>query len=238
MMLPIIYGGSWGWLMYDGGMLDNDVLIKVCCYRIARDLLQIFQNIGPLATLAVTRIIVREQIRRSTRITDKTAAETELDVILEQLESVEPTQQEVDLAAEFEAIALAQNLPFDAGESQMLAVVVYRTTLLIVTGDKRAVTAAAPILSACNMPSVCDGRLVCLEQIVLAILRRRSASELQSQICLERSADKVLAIVFRCTSGQPAVEVDVEEGLRSYIASLRATAPNLIFDEDLFSVTS
>jgi hypothetical protein len=225
--------------MCDGGILDNDVLIKICGYRIADDVLLAFQCIGPLATLAVTRIIVRKQIRRSSRIVNKAAAEGELDALLEQLQSIEPTQEEVDLAAEFEEAALAQNLPFDTGESQILAVIVFRATMLMLTGDKRAIIAAGPLLAACNRPDACDGRIVCFEQIIWAILRHRSTSDLQSHLCCEPALDKTVAIVFRCSfSGQPVVQAAVEEGLRSYIGNLRASAPKVLFQEDRLSVTT
>jgi hypothetical protein len=71
-----------------------------------------------------------------------------LDDFLASVELIEPTVEESTLAAEFESLALAAALPLDAGESQLCAVLVSRNLPLLVTGDKRAITALESLVDS------------------------------------------------------------------------------------------
>ncbi len=224
--------------MADGVILDNDVLIKASCYSISEELIDILSAFGGANVVGVTRYIVEKQIQRSSRVIDKISANSEFKKLLASLTDIEPTEAEILLAAELETHALEKNLHIDSGESQILAIALYRTAMMMVTGDKRAIGGIEPVLEAIGKSGLCDGRVVCLEQIIMSVLSRLSAEDLQKKVCREIHADKTLTLVFSCKSCSPVDENNAKDGLASYIRHVRASAPSALFPLDELSVAS
>lgn len=71
-----------------------------------------------------------------------------------------------------------------------------------------------------------QGKLLCLEQLILAFLDRLGLAVLRTRVCPFRAIDKVMAAVFGSTCQAP--EHDVREGLRSYIAALERMSGSLL----------
>ena len=140
---------------------------------------------------------------------------------------IEPTEEESTLAAEFESLALAAALPLDAGESQLCAVLVSRNLPLLVTGDKRAITALESLVdSDTRLASVC-GKIKCVEQLVLQAISVHGYGAIKQRICANSGVDKSLSICFGCASGTTDEE-DTKSGLNSYINALRTEAPRVL----------
>lgn len=125
--------------MSDGFYLDNDVVLKTCSYGVGTQLVQLGTT-GVLAPaiLALARFTLRSRLERSRVLVDPRGASAQLDAVLAQIRLLEPTPKEVEIAADLEAAATEVNLSLDAGESQLMAMLMARGGLALVSGDKRA----------------------------------------------------------------------------------------------------
>ena len=147
---------------------------------------------------------------------------------LDQLGIVEPDDDELELAALLEAAAIQENVDFDVGEAQLLAILLNRSSPAMATGDKRAVIA----MHRLGIPEA-FGRVICLEQLLVIILEGWVADELRVNVCAEPSADRAISHCFACTSiGTTATNPDsIELGLQSYVADIRSkSGPVLMLD--------
>ena len=228
-MSPLTTSGrSWAFLMPDGSILDNDVLIKACCYSVTAETMEVLAPFGAVSVLGVARFATPKQVRKSSRIADKVAAESLLRQMLAAVGTVEPTSVEIGFAATLEQLALERGLPLDGGEGQILAVIVHRTDTMMITGDKRAIASVPAVLEAAGIAGTCDGRVACLEQLLSAVLLRTGHVELRRRVCAEREVDKAMTSVFSCHGMAEVREEDVLEGLASYVGHLRASTDPLL----------
>lgn len=214
--------------MNESVLLDNDIMIKVCCYALADEVCSLFAASGATAAaLEVTRFIVAKQISRKSRIKDKISASAQFARICFHLKFVEPNEEEIALAAEIEAQAQTQNLPLDRGESQILAVLLSRAARLMLTGDKRAIGAIETLAREHERVQACQGRLACLEQLVVALLDRHGELYLRPRICREPNTDQSIAICFSCGASS-TTPGNARDGLDSYIRAIRSQAPTVL----------
>lgn len=110
-----------------------------------------------------------------------------------------------------------QDVPdIDAGEAVRFAVLAVHPEHYLLTGDKRALRALSRLPVSVWQP-LC-GRVIVLEEVVLAAMETRGIEWLRERICAERALDKAIAIAMgsRCDA---AIEA-VREGLRSYLGEL------------------
>lgn len=222
--------------MPDGSILDNDVLIKACCYSVTAETMEVLAAFGSFFILGVARFAAPKQVRKSSRIADKASAENTLRQMLMGVDTVEPTPDEIELAAVLEQLALERGLPLDGGEGQILAIVVRRASMVMVTGDKRAIASVPAVLGAAGLAGSCDSRLACLEQLLSAVLLRMGPVELRRRVCAERDVDKAMASIFSCHGTAEVSEEDMLEGLASYVGHLRAATHQLLHPEMALSV--
>jgi hypothetical protein len=220
--------------MAEGIYLDVDVVLKMCTFRLPDELVNTATLKGvPPAILGVASFTLRSRVKRSRTICDRASAQTCLEKILSVLQLVEPLTEEVELAAELEELALEFDLEFDAGESQLFAMLIKRNSPLLLTGDKRAIRAVAQIV-----PRQVKKRVACLEQVILEIISRVGHDHFRKNVCTEREADRAVTMRFACSSDAVTME-DVKEGLLSYISNVREYADDvLIPSDDLSAVVS
>ena len=125
----------------------------------------------------------------------------------------------------------AQHLPIlqgisgiDAGEAVLLSALAAGGAHLL-TGDKRALKALAELDSVQRAPYA--GKIVLIEQVLLASLARHGIEWLRERVCPYKQIDKAIgnAMGSRCDASQDSVR----EGLESYIKELdQAANPTLI----------
>jgi hypothetical protein len=208
-------------------LLDSDIVLKMCAYASGQKLIDVTtQGEYPPAILVVAGFALPKQVRRSRRIKDKERAAAELALVLDRAERLEPTPEEVLLAADLEEAAIRDGLPLDAGESQLVAILIHRLAPLCITGDKRALNALAQVA-----PSAADHRLACLEQMTIAAISEEDVSAFRSAVCEEREMDTTMSICCSCSS-ETVGRAQLVEGLRSYIDDLRRTAGRLLIESD------
>lgn len=208
--------------MSDGFYLDNDVVLKTCSYGAGAELVELSttEDLTP-AILALARFTLRSRVERSRVLVDAQNASAQLDVLLAKVRFLEPAPDEVDVAADFEAAATEANLSFDVGESQLVAMLMARGGVALVSGDKRAAKAMSVVV-----PDL-ERRLVCLEQVLHSMITRFGLEPLRSSVCREKASDRAVTNCFQCSSGKVEV-ISVLQGLESYLRSLQSDTGKLL----------
>lgn len=165
--------------------------------------------------LGIARFTLRSRFGEKGTLTQREAAAAALEELLTRVQLLEPTPDEIELAAELEELATSVALEFDTGESQLVAILLRRGCPLLVTGDKRAIIAMAGIGIA-----EAEGRVACLEQLFALILEHVPHTDIRARICAEAGVDKALTACFACTADMVNAD-DIIAGLDSYITDLR-----------------
>jgi hypothetical protein len=210
--------------------VDNDVLIKISCYSLTNELLQIFDGEKQIAVLGTARYVIAKRLGSWSSINNPVQAQTCWISLLSQVEELQPTEDEVRLATEIEECALHAGLQLDGGESQLCSIAIHRRIPRVVTGDKRAIIALESLIQHPTLDiEGIRNRVTCFEQLMLKLVWLIGGSEVKRRVCAEPNVDKSASICFSCSGGAIAF---TEVGLESYIGSIRNSAPSLILEFD------
>ena len=211
---------------------DNDILLKGTWYGLLRQFLAaVPATPGQTLILGQARFVVRDAIKRLARrkgIPGASEAQSAFERILPELEVVEPTDAETLLAARLERASQELHLPIDPGESLLCAVALSRNLTGIATGDKRAIRGLEILASTHMELKGLQGKVVCLEQLLVRVLAQHDSSEIRKAICSRADVDSTLAICLCCTNPTPPAPSEWTAGLESYIHDLRTAAPTLL----------
>ena len=211
--------------MTDLALVDNDVVLKLCRYGYHRYLKATLGG-WSAAILNVSRFALRDRVRKTTDVADREQLAAAMEEAIETYQLIQPDNGEVALAADLEEEATRRGLELDAGESQLLAVLLTRTSPVLLTGDKRAVVAIHG-LGAIDAA----GRVGCLEQIMGSLLTMTDFTAFRRGICADPGADRAITASFACSTSS-VDEHDVRVGLRSYINHLRAASGGILLSGD------
>lgn len=208
------------------GLLDNDILIKGSCYGLASGLEKAIPGNGRCGILGAAKYVAPEVVRG---LGLKSAAKALASLVgfLEQCSVVEPDEYERRLAASLESHAQRLALNLDAGESQLVAILLHRTLPFLATGDKRAIASLERLIDVDSQFAAVTGRVLCLEQVVLRLVSSLGEATLRIAICSEPGVDKTMTICFACHSVKPA-DGAIPECLHSYLNDLRVQAPRAL----------
>jgi hypothetical protein len=219
--------------MLSAVLLDNDVVLKMCAYAAATRLLEVSTFAGqPPAILRVASFALQSQVKKSRLVVDHELAAAQLAIVLVAAQILEPTDREIDYAADLEERATGLGLELDPGESQLVAVLLHRSSPLLITGDKRALRA----LSAVATDQV-NHRMACLEQLICAAITDESLGPLRAGVCASKGIDRAVTNCFACYTEEVGLE-QVQEGLTSYISAIRQQSGRLMVESnDLLAIS-
>lgn len=210
-----------------GTLLDNDIVLKTCAWKLIDRLLAVTAAIGSTSCLVVARYSIRSRLKRWRSLGDLEAASDCFEAHVDLIDWIEPTDAEIDLAADFETHALKLGRELDPGESQLAAIAIMRASRLMVTGDKRAIVALAEVAAG-----GLDGRVACMEQVLATLCETTGADAVRNGVCSEPGADRTAAVAFSCNGASS----DARSALSSYIGHLRTSAPLLADGDVLLTV--
>jgi hypothetical protein len=207
-------------------LIDNDVLLKIAAWRLEGTLLATMSTpAGTPAMLGVARHVVGRRLARRGLANAHSAIEA-FRRLCGAMAMLEPEPDEIVMAAGFEEAATRAGLELDAGESQLLAMLVAREARLLLTGDKRAIVAIAGLGVV-----AAQARVAALDQLARIWAERIGVDALRSTICAERVADTALAICFACHREEcPAAEITA--GLDSYCRDIERAAGAILIGTD------
>jgi hypothetical protein len=219
--------------MSEGVILDTDVIFKVSAFRMAFDVLDLLVPAGEPCTLGLTHLIAEKQfMKHGKRLSDIRGANAELKKLLNSLLSIEPTDAEINQAAELEEIALELGVSFDRGEAQLVSVLLSRELPCMLTGDKRAIFCIEDVLEKVFPPNACAERVICIEQIINQIVVFSGIESVRSRICSEPNMDISLRNCFSCSLASVGQE-SIQSGLDSYISYVREHGRGVLFNGDI-----
>ena len=217
--------------------IDNDALIKLAAYQLLQVVIDIVGGGRPVGMLGAGRFVVPHSIGRHRHISDPERALSAWNSVARTLEVLEPTNDEVALAASIEETAISRGLAMDTGESQLCAIAIRRGLPHIVTGDKRAICAAEALQRFVDALPALARRFVCLEQVLAGLVRDIGVDPVRTAVCAEPGVDKAAAICFACSGMRSGTAFD-PAGLASYTNAVRDTAPSLLWQGDAFPPSS
>ena len=204
---------------------DNDIILKLSRFGLLKELLG--ENPSRLGILGAARYVVLKKLRKSTPNENIQNAVDTFEQFLEDIEILEPSSEEQLMAADFELLAQRNGVSLDSGESQLCAIVISRSLSVLLTGDKRAISAIQQLLHFDARLQLLSGKVRCLEQLILGSVTDHNFSRYRALICEDVGVDKTLSICFSCSSDS-AIFVNVTECLNSYIADLRSQAHQVL----------
>ena len=209
-------------------VVDNDIILKGACYGLLDEILiPSCESIDLVGVLGAARFVVRQRARRMMLNGDTRTVLARLDSFFASVVTLEPTDQEVVLAAELELTAQRFRVNLDSGESQLCAVVITRAIPFLLTGDKRAICALEILLDADQRLLVLSNRVRCLEQLISIVLSMGQGAHLKATVCAEPTVDKALSICFSCITGG-GNDQSFAQGIESYLTSLRSMARRVL----------
>jgi len=212
-------------------VVDNDLILKSVCYGLAEAFWP-EAELKSIGVLGAARYVVRHEIDRASLNRGPEAAQSDLSLLLGRCKELEPTEEEISLAAEIELCGQENGLALDNGESQLAALVVTRDLRLLETGDKRAINGLEEARSHIEALDALRGRVRCLEQIARrAIDIEEDFGGFSTGVCAEPSVDRSLSICFGCFGDSPADRSTACEALDQYIREVRRSAPDMLVDE-------
>ena len=177
-------------------LVDNDIVLKLSCYRLVDEvLIPMCESPHLLGVLGAVRFVASRRIERLGLEGGHAEAIEELNTLLNRVQTIEPTDEEQSIAADFEIAAQRAGVSLDTGESHLCAIAISRTTQGLLTGDKRAITGLNALLDQDDRLLYLCGKLFCLEQIVAKAINR-NPTLIHSAICGQPKVDKTLAICF------------------------------------------
>src|SRR2546425_821214 len=113
-------------------LIDNDIVFKGACYGLLPELVStVCDPTDPVGVLGAARFVVSKRIQRSVLSKGTGVAISNLEEFLKRAVTIEPTEAEQGTAGEFELAALRSGVSFDAGESQLCAVLISRIVPLL-----------------------------------------------------------------------------------------------------------
>ena len=210
--------------------IDNDVIFKSICYGFLAPLIAAMPP-GASGLLGTARYVLPKLLtKRPPRRLQ--AAQIELTQALESLETLEPTGEEAELAAQLEFEAQRQSLPVHAGECLLVAMLFMRDFRWLLTGDRSAIESLAQMAFPVTVDvSRLHGRIACFEQAICRLMETSGASSVRASICAEREVDANLRACFSCASPE-VCEASWREGLASHIRLIRSQAGNLLMPDE------
>jgi hypothetical protein len=207
--------------------VDTDVILKVAGYSVAEEAAAVLGRTAPPAALGLTHLIAHKQLSKRRGVVDREAALAALRTLLGLLGSLEPSADEVALAADLAARAQAEDLPLDTGEAQLTAITLKRALPLLVSGDKRALAALAALFPAGEERAALQGRMMCFEQLIAALAREVGEEELRARICREPGMDTAMRLACSC-GNESWTAAQLHEACESYIEGIRRVAGDLL----------
>lgn len=217
-------------------LVDTDVLMKLAAYGLYE--VALHPNCMPDCNGRTGLIDAAQYVARKrlpAKASDATRALSYLESFIAAMVMLQPTDAELALAADFEAAAATLGVDLDTGESQLCAMAMCRGAPIILTGDKRAISAAEALLDKVNGISGLTGHLACLEQAMNLALDRYGVAVVRDRIVAEPRIDRALNICFSVSAAEAPDAALASEGLRSYLDDLRSRAPRLLLSGDFLT---
>ena len=197
--------------------MDNDVILKlVACNLFWESVGVLGLTSDDLRVRATTKYYFRKKPKRyPLAIREKAIAVVEQCRLIDEILINEELQN-----LQIEGI--------DQGEGILIASTQTESSFYLATGDKRCLCAVATAPGLVEVRQRLEGRVVCLEQLILKLVETQEFEDILTKVLPAREYDTVLRAVFG--SGERATRNDVLLALNGYIENLRSETKRLLAD--------
>ena len=220
-------------------LADVDLVIKLICFKLSSSLMKsLLENNQIIEVLESTKYVVSKRVHKVFEKKDDRKIKLELENFSASCSYIEPSGEDLFLAAEIEKVSQLKNLSMDTGESILCAIAINRSTKFltyIATGDKRAIKSISQIKPSLEKINYLNGKFICLEQIIIGLIRGGNLIQIRKNICRAPNLDKTLSICFSCTGSNGQPKVEIINGLNSYINDLDDKSDNILIRTKLFN---
>lgn len=202
--------------------LDNDITYKLAAFQLfdeAIDTLQIKKT--NLQVLPTAKFFFRGKQQKKGKSPDPVLA-----AVIELVHACTSASVGQDEASSEELIQLKKIEGIHEGEAALIAATRSQADFLLLTGDKNCMKALSVIPEAIYQ-RLC-GRVVCLEQIILKLIKVKGFEFVRDRILPMVSCDRSLQFCFGYST--PAPEESVILGLTGCIDEIEQHAPDLLAD--------
>jgi len=198
--------------------VDNDVILKLVACNLFWEAIGVLGlTSGDLRVRASTKYYFRSKPKNYPQAVREQAI-----AVVEQCQLIDdpPINGELQILQQVEGI--------DPGEGVLIAVTQTEPSFYLMTGDKRCLEALATAPQLVEVRQRLEGRVVCLEQLILRLIETQEFSKILTLVLPAREYDTALRAVFG--SGERATRDNVLLGLREYIQDLRSKTEGLLVD--------
>lgn len=198
--------------------VDNDVILKLVACNL------FWEAVGVLGLTSDdlrVRASTKYYFRKKPKIYPQAVREQAIAVV-EQCQLIDdpPINEELQILQQIEGI--------DPGEGVLIVATQPEPSFYLMTGDKRCLEALATAPQLVEVRQRLEGRVVCLEQLILRLIETQEFSKILTLVLPAREYDTALRAVFG--SGERATRDNVLLGLREYIQDLRSKTEGLLVD--------
>ena len=220
-------------------LADVDLITKLICFKLSNLLMKsLLKDNQIIEALESTKYVVRKRVYKVFEKKDDQEIKSALENFLASCSYIEPSDDDLFLAAEIEKVSQLKNLTMDTGESILCAIAINRSAgflTYIATGDKRAIKSISQIKPTIEKINCLNGKFICLEQIIIGLMRGGNLIQIRKNICCAPNLDKTLSICFSCSGSNGQPEVEIINGLNSYINDLDDKSDNILIRTKLFN---
>jgi hypothetical protein len=205
----------------DGSIIcffDNDVLLKLSAFGLLDEAIAaLFVNPENLYVLSTAQHVFRKNRKVSAKYNESIRDRA--------IEFVKTCNRVIpEESPEFTVLGRI----LDVGEATLIAATRDVPSFVLMTGDKRCLKALVANSEISEAHKRLQGRVICLEQVLLLLIRRSGFDWVKARVVPMRDYDTALKACFG--SGELAIEENVVAALEGYIEALRQAAPGLLAD--------
>ncbi|PMB10303.1 hypothetical protein CEN49_04410 [Fischerella thermalis CCMEE 5273] len=202
-------------------LIDNDALLKLARYGLLDESIALFGCVPTSVRVLATAKYSLFPAKNRLRFCKDEESAARLEAFLRSSIPLDAGAADPDL---LDALNAVQNI--DAGEALLLAVGATDENTLVITGDKRSLTALCTNDSVTQIANALVGRVVTME-VLFSYLVEYQFAHVQDCVRSNPDVDIALRIVFGVSN--PTSFESVQEGLSSYIKNLRAVTRTLLY---------
>lgn len=198
--------------------IDNDIILKLAACNFfweAVSTLELSEN--DLRVLPEAKHV----FQRSNKVKKKYGS-----IILQNAINIVERCGEIQLEEDEEELQQLQIEGIDPGEMLLICATRRETSFYLTTGDKRCLTALASHAELENVRQRLTGRVICLEQLILKLIKTQGFDKVLTNVLPARTYDTALKSIFG--SGERATEENVLTSLEGYINDLQKNTKGLL----------
>lgn len=193
-------------------LVDNDIVHKIAAFDLVEEFLAWAAEGGneiQLLPTAKYKFKIKDrkgESRYGIQVFDRIAA-----LISKVGEVTEGLSSDHDFLVEIQGI--------DSGEALLFSAVSSNASTVLLTGDKRSLRTLQTDQRCKDLSLLLKGRVICLEQIMEALISRIGFNIVRVRIAGQLGCDQAMRMIF--SNGAQSDEQNAMQGLASYTASLR-----------------